>query len=81
MTMLKVIKFFIWMGKESVLKELHGLVHVAEMDAFNNCRRASNHNDDGNQMFYNGKARAYADVLDTINRRMEREKHGHNKES
>jgi len=81
MKMLKMIKFFIWMGKESVLKELSGLVRVAEMDAFNNCRRTSDHNDAEHKMFWDGKVRAYSDVLDTINRMMEREKHGYNKES
>ena len=81
MKMLKVIKFFIWMGKESVLKELHGLVHVAEMEAFNNSRLASEHQGNRNNVFYEGKASAYCDVLETINRIMEREKNGHNKEN
>ena len=81
MRMLKVIKFFIWMGKELVLKELHGLVHVAEMGAFNNSRLASEHKDSRNNVFYEGKASAYCDVLETINMIMEREKNGHNKEN
>ena len=74
--MLKIIKFLIWMGKDSALKELYRTVQLAESSAYNFYRESVGENDPFFQKYWEGKRNAYTEVLETIKLIMEREENG-----
>ena len=77
--MLKMIKFFIHLGKVMALKELDGCVNSAENIAFNLYIHADP--EEPNTISFNkGKVNAYIDVLETIKMILEKEEHGYKKE-